>query len=441
MSDLSPLSEHLGIGLKFLTSLGIGLLLGLQRERTPSAKAGLRTFALVALLGTIAGLIADATADAWIVATGLALVGLMIVAAYHQNEHQNEHLTEHQTERQTEHRAEEPDADSGTTTVVAVLLCYALGVMVWYDHSRLAAAIGIVATILLQFKTQLHGFSERLSQRDLASVLQFAVLSFIILPLLPDEGFDQYRVLNPYHVWLMVVLVSGISLSGYLALRLIGARESLPLVGILGGLVSSTATTVVYARQGRGNSVTLHVAGSIIATANLVPLARLSVMGAVVSPAVLPALLPVLATGLALGVIPLVQCLRSALAAPDLEVPELETPTNLRVAVGFGAIYALVLFGSAWLSEHAGSHGLYAIAFASGFVDVDAITLSSFKLLDGGMVTASVAATAIGIAYVAAVLFKLAVLALLGGRELLRYCAPSLLASAVGVAVGLVLFA
>jgi len=312
--------------------------------------------------------------------------------------------------------------------------------MVWYGDSGLAVSVAIVATVLLQFKTQLHGFSEKLSQRDLASALQFAVLTFIILPLLPDEGFDRYRVLNPHHVWLMVVLVSGISLCGYLALRLIGARKSLPFVGIFGGLVSSTATTVVYARQGAAHPAMLHVAGGVIATANLVPLARLSAMGAIVAPAVLPALLPMLVTGLVLGLMPLVPRLRAALSAPELEMPELETPTNLRVAVGFGAIYALVLFGSAWIAERGGSHGLYAIAFASGFVELDAITLSSFKLLDSGIVTASVAATAIGIAYLAAVLFKLAVLARVGGRALLRYCAPSLLASVAGVAAGIALF-
>ena len=422
MGDLLALSGDLQIPFKFLTSLAIGLLLGAQRERTPSAKAGLRTFALVALFGTVSGLIADAAAGAWIVAAGLVLVGMMIIAAYH--------------------RADEAsEADSGTTTVIAVLLCYGLGVMVWYDESQLAVAVAIVATVLLHFKTELHGFSARLSQQDLASILQFAVLSFIILPLLPDQGFDPYRVLNPHHIWLMVVLVSGVSLAGYLALRLVGTGKSLPLVGAFGGLVSSTATTLVYARLGGAHPAMIPIAGAIVAVANLVVLARLAVMSVVVAPSALPVMLPVLASGLALGLVPLARRLRTAMGTGELKVPELDNPTNLRVALGFGALYALILFGAAWLSELAGRHGLYAIAVASGFVDVDAITLSSLTLLNSGTVSAAVAATAVVIAFTANAAFKLGLLFFLGGRELLWQCVPAFAASVIGVVAGLLLFA
>jgi uncharacterized membrane protein (DUF4010 family) len=421
MVDLFALSEGLGTPFKLLTSLAIGLLLGLQRERTPSAKAGLRTFALVALLGTTAGLVANAAGDTWIVAAGLVLVGLMIIAAYRGDENS--------------------EADSGTTTVVAVLLCYMLGVMVWYDQSLLAVGVAIAATLLLHFKTELHGLSARLSRQDVASILQFAVLTFVFLPLLPDENYGPYQALNPYHIWLIVVLVSGISLAGYLALRLFGAKASLPLVGISGGLVSSTATVLVYARQARDHASMVPVAGGIITISNLVVLARLAVLSAVVAAPALPVMLPVFFSGAALGLLPLLHRLRTTRAAGELKVPEFKNPTNLRVAVGFGALYALVLLASAWLSERAGSQGLYAIAVASGFVDVDAIALSSLKLLGGGMVTAQVAATAIALAYGAAVAFKLAVLIVAGGRDLLRYCAPSLLASVGGVAASILVFA
>src|SRR3970282_923776 len=262
MDEILLTSEALAAPLKCLTSLAIGLLLGLQRERTPSAKAGLRTFALVALFGTASGLIADAAKSTWIIATSLVLVGLMIIAAYR-------------------HEGDRTEADSGTTTVIAVLLCFGLGVMVWYDRIQLAVAVAIVATVLLHFKTELHGFSERLSPQDLASILPFAVLTSIVLPLLPDRGFGPYRVLNPYHIWLMVVLVSGVSLAGYLALHLVGPRKSLLLVGPLGGLWSSAATTLVYAREGRAQPALAPIGSVIIAIANLVVLARLAVISAV----------------------------------------------------------------------------------------------------------------------------------------------------------------
>ena len=317
----------------------------------------------------MSGLIAELVAGAWVIASGLVLVGVMIIAAYHDPD-------------------DGPEADSGTTTVIALLFCFSLGVLVWYGYSRLAVALGIVATALLQFKPELHGLSKKLSRNDVASILQFAVLSFVILPYLPNRGFDRYQVLNPYHIWLMVVLVSGIGLAGYLALRMLGAKRSLLLVGTLGGLVSSTATTVVYARLSRSTPAMLPVAGVIVATSNLVPLVRLAVLGAVVAPSILPALLPLLATGLVLGLVALVFRLRTSLPKEAVEVPELENPTHLNVALGFGALYAVILFASAWLSERAGSQGLYAIAVASGFVDVDAISLSSFNLLNSGSVTA-----------------------------------------------------
>jgi len=422
MDEILLSSEELGAPLKFLTSLAIGLLLGLQRERTPSAKAGLRTFALVALFGTASGLIADAAKSAWIIAASLALVGLMIIAAYR-------------------HESDRTEVDSGTTTVIAVLLCFGLGVMVWYDRSQLAVAIAIVATVLLHFKSELHGFSERLSQQDLASILQFAVLTFIVLPLLPDRGFDPYGVLNPYHIWLMVVLVSGVSLAGYLALRLAGPGKSLLLIGAFGGLVSSTATTLVYAREGRAQPALAPSGSVIIAISNLVVLARLAVISAVVAPGAVHVTLPVLGCGLVLGAVPLFNRLRTAMTAPELKVLEVSNPTQLRVALGFGAIYAIVLVGSAWLSERAGSQGLYAVAVVSGLVDVDAITLSSLNLFAGGGITAAVAATAIGIAYLAAVAFKLAVVLVIGSIDLLRRVALALLAPALGIVAGLLLFA
>jgi uncharacterized membrane protein (DUF4010 family) len=129
------------------------------------------------------------------------------------------------------------------------------------------------------------------------------------------------------------------------------------------------------------------------------------------------------------------------MTAPELKVLDVSNPTQLRVALGFGAIYAIVLVGSAWLSERAGSQGLYAVAVVSGLVDVDAITLSSLNLFAGGGVTAAVAVTAIGIAYLAAVAFKLAAVLVIGGIDLLRRVALALLAPALGIVAGLLLFA
>jgi len=421
MDDLLS-AEGLQATFKFLTSLGIGLLLGLQRQRTPSAKAGLRTFGMVGVFGAMSGLIADAGAGAWVISAGLVLVGLMIVAAYR-------------------HSDGGPEADSGTTTVIAVLLCYGLGVMVWYDQGLLAVATGIVVTMLLHFKTELHGFSERLSQRDVASVLQFAVLSFIILPLLPDAGYGPYRALNPYHIWMMVVLISGIGLAGYLAFRMFDAKHSALLAGIAGGLVSSTATTLVYVQQGRANPAMASLGGSIIVISNLTVLVRLAVISMVVAPAVAGVMLPMLGSGLLLGCVPLGCRLRAAATPPGFNAPEVSNPTNLHVALGFGIIYAIILVGSAWLSDRAGSEGLYVLALASGPVDVDAITLSGLRLFNSGNIDAHVVATAVALAYGASIVFKLGVVGVAGSVRMLKLNWLALVAPGAGMAAGLVFFA
>ena len=241
----------------FMTSLAIGLLIGLERERRRSAKAGLRTFALVALLGTLSGMLAEQTDSGWILAGGLLAVGAMIIAAY----------------------INQPDdaGDPGTTSVVAILVCYCLGAAVWFGYGTLAVMLGIATTVLLYFKAELHGISHRLTPKDLISILQFAVLSFVILPILPDRNYGPYAALNPHQAWLMVVLVSGVSLAGYAALRLAGPQHGAPMMGLLGGLVSSTATTVVFSRHARAHAALARSAMVVIMIASLMVLLRLTV--------------------------------------------------------------------------------------------------------------------------------------------------------------------
>jgi uncharacterized membrane protein (DUF4010 family) len=419
MNAPPELLAELRIPLQFLTSLAIGLLLGLERQRNPTAKAGLRTCALVALFGTICGLLAQTTATAWIIAAGLLLTGAMIIAAY-----AGETL---------------PEGESGTTTVIAVLLCYVLGVMVWYGHTQHAVGLAIAVTVLLHFKTELHGFSDRLAPGDLTSMLQFAVLTFIVLPLLPNRGYGPYQAFNPYHVWLMVVLISGVSLAGYLALRLAGAKRSLPLLGALGGLVSSTATTLVYARHSATRPEMTMLAAAVIAIANLTLLLRLALIAGIAAPEALPRLLPVLAAGVACGLLPVRWQSRAAVGHGDVSLPHVKNPTQLRVAAGFGLVYAGVLLGAAWLSQAWGSGGLYAMAAVSGIADVDAISLSSLQLFNTGKIDARTALIAIVIAYVANIFFKFAIALTVGSAELARRCAPAFLASTAGLLLGVAL--
>lgn len=417
MSTPASLFETLQLPLQFLTSLAIGLLLGLERQRHASAKAGLRTCALVALFGSVCGLLAQTTAIAWIIPVGLLLTGAMIIAAYAFG-------------RQMED-------DSGTTTVIAVLLCYVFGVMVWVGHTQHAVGLAIATTVLLHFKTELHGFSDRLAPGDITSMLQFAVLSFIVLPVLPNRAFGPFEAFNPHHLWLMVVLVSGVGLAGYLVLRLAGAKRGLLLIGALGGLVSSTATTLVYARQSATQPRLNALSAGVITIATLTVLPRLAVIGGIAAPDALPRLMSVLAAGFICGLLPVRRLAHTAVEG-DMQMPEIKNPTQLRVALGFGVGYAAILFGAAWLSHEWGSRGLYAMAVVSGVADVDAISLSSLQLFNMNHIDGRTAIFAIIVAYISNIVFKLAMALVVGGADLARRCLPAFLATAAGLIAGAV---
>ena len=403
---------------EFLTALGIGLLIGLERERKPTAKAGLRTFALVALFGAASAALAARFEFPALVAAGAAAVALMMIAAYFRDD----------------------KTSDGTTTIIAVMLCYALAAMTMAGFSRLAVMLAIGTTILLYFKAELRGVAQRLERRDLISMLQFAVVTFIVLPILPDRDLGPYTALNPRQIWMMVVLISGVSLAGYVALRLVGREYGATLLGLFGGLVSSTATTLAYSRYGRTNSQLWNLSVTVIVIANLVVLLRLPVLASVVSPKLLAAMAMVLGCGLLPGLVAVVIWMRARKGEPALTIPEVRNPTEFRTALTFGALYAVVLLLTAWLNDAAGSSGVYVVAVISGLTDVDAVTLSSLRLHEIGSLSAAQAVTSITIAVLANMSFKLGLILVAGGRDLFVRCLPLMLLVAAGLGVGLAAF-
>jgi uncharacterized membrane protein (DUF4010 family) len=419
METLLPPGHGIEALPQFLTSLAIGLLIGLERERNPSAKAGLRTFALVSLFGTLAAMLAGKTGSPWLLGAGLLAVSGMIIAAYLNNPRE--------------------ESDPGTTTVIALMLCYGLGALVWYEYTKLSVMLAIGVTALLYFKPELRGLSQRLTRRDLVAVLQFSVLTFIVLPILPDQNFGPYGAFNPYQAWLMVVLISGLSLAGYAALQIVGSRYGAPLIGFLGGLVSSTATTMIYARHGKNDATLVRLATSVILIASLVVPVRLMVVSSVAAYGVLPLLAPVLLAGLACGLAVAVLIWRKAGTPAELFIPETANPAELHAALGFGLLYVAVLFGAAWMADIAGSGGLYAVALVSGLTDVDAITLSSLRLFNLGQLSEQQTVTAISLAFLANLAFKLGMVVLIGGRPLAGQVAIGFGATACGVLAGLLL--
>ena len=379
-------------------ALGLGLLVGLQRERSRSEIAGFRTFALISVLGAVCALLTP-VAGPWPLAAGLLGVAAMVVMG---NVIAIKRL---------------PERSSGITTEVAVLLMFAIGALCVLGSLRVAVAVGVATAILLHAKASLHSLAERMGERDVRAMLLFAAITFIVLPVLPDRTYGPLDVLNPRNIWLMVVLVVGISLGGYVAYKIFGGTAGIVLSGILGGVISSTATTVTYARRARAQPGHTRAAALVIVLASAVVYVRLLVEVGVVAPRFLPT------AALPLGImLALAAALAAGLwfkAARDVEgLPEMANPTQLTPALVFAALYAVVLLGVAFARKYFGESGLYAVAAISGLTDNDAITLSTSRGVEQGFIPPAAGWRAIVIAVIANILFKAGIVAALGGKRL-----------------------
>lgn len=378
-------------------ALGLGLLVGLQRESTSSALAGLRTFPLVTLLGAVCALLSTGTSG-WLLAAGL--VGVAAATAMGNAA-----------------RLRDPSPDSGITTEVALLLMYALGAYTVLGERAAAVVLGGTVAVLLHFKAALHGAVRRLGEGDLRAVMQFVLLALVVLPVLPDATFGPYAVFNPREMWLMAVLIVGLSLAGYVALKFFGERAGIVVGGLLGGLISSTATTVSWARLTRGRPDTARAAALVIVIASTVVYGRVLAEIATVAPAFLPvAARPVLALAAVMAVSAAVLWLRTrGEAAVSAEGQQ---PASLKTAFTFAALYGIVLLAVALVNDRFGARGLYAVSAISGLTDVDAITLSVSRLVGSGQVAPDLGARLVVVGVLSNLAFKGAMAALLGDRRL-----------------------
>ena len=392
-------------------ALGLGLLVGLQREWAKSEGAGIRTFALITVLGTVCGLLA-VTSGGWVVAAGLLGVAALLV---------NMNLR----------RSNSAKAHRGQTTEVAALLMFATGALLAVGETALAITIGGGVAVLLQWKEPLHGFVERIGQTEIRAVFRLVLIAMVVLPLLPNQAYGPYGVLNPFQLWLMVVLIVGISVSGYLASRYLESGRGALLSGILGGIISSTATTVSYARQSRSTPAFASLGAVIILVASTVVFFRVAVEVAIVAPSVLPQVAPQLAV-MALWML--------AIAAGSyvvasrerrMESLSVDDPSELTPAVVFGVLYALVLFAVAAAQDSFGDRGLYLVAALSGLTDIDAITLSTAQLMDAGGLAIDTGWRMMLVGAMSNIIFKTAVVASLGTQALL-----SRVAVGFGLALG-----
>lgn len=436
-------------------ALGTGLLIGLQRgwaqrERAPGQRlAGLRTFALIGLLGGLCGLL-SATLGAAPVVAGLLAVAAAMLMGWRETVRQEGNLS--------------------LTSAVAALVTFVLGALATLGQAQVAAAAAVVTAALLQLKPVLHASLARLTELELRSGLQLGLISLVVLPVLPDRGFGPWQVLNPAELWWSVVLLAVLSFAGFVLMRWAGPRRGIAVTALLGGLVSSTATTATLARWTREAPGLAGLAAGGVVLACAAMFARMAVLVAVVAPgfgaAALAALMAMAVTGACWGLWQVrshpmpVDTDRPAAAPPATAgaaagpagggdavsagaggaatAPALAVanPLRLRLALQFALFLAGVLLAGRFLAERFGEAGLIASAAVAGLVDVDAITLTVSRLARDGVVADRSATWALFVAAAVNQLTKLGLAAWLAGpRGVLPLLLPFGLMAAAGAAV------
>ncbi|MCG2419694.1 MgtC/SapB family protein [Aequorivita sp. F47161] len=385
-------------------AFGLGMLVGLQRQKSDHEMAGVRTFTLISIMGVVSAFLARDFNNPFILPVlGICLTALLVTANIIKLKKLN-------------------DTDIGQTTEVAALLMFAVGAYLVMGDRVIAVIVGGAMAILLYVKEHLHSFIEKLSEKDLAAIMTFAGISLIILPLLPDKTYGPLDVLNPRNIWLMVTLIVGISVVGYFIYKFVGKKVGVISNGILGGLISSTATTVSYARKTKDSDAINKMAAFVITTASAVALVRVLIEVSVVVPEKLPELLLPLLTVLVLMAI-LCGGLFYIISknGGDEAMPEPKNPAQFKAALIFGLLYGAILLAVAFTKQEFGSEALYVVAIISGLTDVDAITLSLSQMMKTEGLSTATGWRLILLASLSNLLFKGIMAAVLGTRQLAKW--------------------
>jgi uncharacterized membrane protein (DUF4010 family) len=346
--------------LQFLIAIALGALIGLEREyarfrRRGHIFAGVRTFPLIALLGALAAYLGEQV-SIWILIVSIGLIGSLIIVAYFSLVHMDRR-------------------HSGATSEVAGLLTFFIGMLTFYGPIRFAVALAVILTIILHLRSVLHHFAKKISPKEMADTITYAVLAFIILPFLPNEWYGPLDLFNPFVLWLMVVLISGISFFGYALMKWFG-EKGVGLAGILGGLVSSTAVTLSFANRSKKGAAKALALGVILA--NSIMFIRVLVEVFIINrPLFIKLLLPFLTLASISGIFSyyLWQNVKQVKGKIDLK-----SPLSLKSALEFGALFALILALVKVADFYLASRGVYVVSLISGIADVDAITVSLSQL-------------------------------------------------------------
>lgn len=410
---------------RFGAALLIGLLVGLQRayahlqqEEEEKSFGGTRTFALLGLLGCTAAFLAEQMQTALVFVAIAAVIGGFIMIAY---------------------AATVREGNIGMTTEAAAVTTLLAGAICYLGELALAAALAVAMTVLLELKLQTRMLVRNITKSDVYATLTFAVITLIILPVLPSRSYGPppFDVLVPYNIWLMVVFISGISFMGYLLIKIVGARRGVGLTGLLGGLASSTAVTLSFSQRSRDIAGLERPFAMAILLAWSVMFVRVMLEVAVINPALLTIVWVPMTAALAVSGAYCVYLYRVQSTGKQEEQDRFKNPFELGPALTFGLIYAVILLAANAARLYLGDTGIYLSSIASGLADVDAITLSLAELSrDTSDLDHQTAARGIVLAAVSNTLVKGGIVLTMGAAALVRAILPGMLATlapAVGV--------
>jgi uncharacterized membrane protein (DUF4010 family) len=346
-----------------LVALLVGFLIGLDRERAEVRKgrdvfAGVRTFPLIALAGAVPMVLMPIAGPALLVASFAAVAAVAVVAYIRSS----------------------AAGEIGATTEMAAIASFLLGALAGSGQFVMAGAAGVTIAVLLAAKPRLEAFSRTLTGEEVRAVLELAVISVIVLPLLPNRGFGPWGVLNPFDIWLIVVLVSALSFVGFVATRTLGERRGLAVAGAVGGLVSSTAVTLAMAERARADEGIGRAAASATVLASCVMSLRIAFLAGIINAGILPRLLPVAGAMAVVGGLAALWLARGPGDELSASGGHLSNPFSLKAALSFGLLYALILLAVRAAQVYFGDGGTYAASALSGVADVDAVTIAFSRL-------------------------------------------------------------
>jgi uncharacterized membrane protein (DUF4010 family) len=410
--------------LRFGVAMAVGLLVGLQREYAKGGGAGKKTFAgertlaLMGLLGCTAAMVADILDSAWAFVGIFMAQGVLLAIA---------------------HYVDASRGKVGLTTEVAAIVTTLAGALCYWDYLPLAVALAVTTTVLLSLKVPMDRFVKRITREDIYATLTFAVITVIVLPVLPNASVvdsQPFDVLNPHKVWLMVVFISGISFLGYVLVKVVGPKQGIGLAGLLGGLVSSTAVTLSFSQRSQTQDELAKPFALAIMVSWTVMFSRVVVEVAALNPPLLGVLWMPMAASAAAG---LGYCVYLYFSQRTDEAGEVKVsnPFELGPAIKFGLLYAIVLLASNAAQLYLGDTGLYLSSVLSGLADVDAITLSVAELSRAGGLEMGAGARAIVLAAMSNTVVKGGIVLTSGSRALRLALLPGfalMLIAGIGVA-------